>query len=234
MVDAMSLLAGLAPWTLALLGAANTNVPGPSAPEPVRIQKAALTEILTDELGERGRLDDFQVLTSKFSDGRVVLRDIDISAGPREGTARVEAHADLSFARKQLGVEWRGLRSRKKWFVKGRKRAARVRLRCVVSLEPTKEGRGIVVRATAIRVKLVSNLSPLRGVVARFDMKDRAFRWDMRGRDAGGLEGWLPRVRFDEFRIAEITQDELHVIVRLSFDRDPKTPSIATSTLQEP
>ena len=215
----MSLLASLAPWALTLMSATAPNRPLERAPEPVRFRKAALEEILTKELGKRGRLDDFQVVTSKFTDGRVVLRDFDVTPGPRRGTARIEAHADLSFARKQLGVKWRGLKSHKKWFEKGRKHAARVRLRCVVAFEPLGDGRGVQVHASGIRVKLVSNLSPLRGAVARFDMDDRSFGWRMRERDSDRMTDWLPRIRFDEFRIAEVTQDQLHVIVRLSFDR---------------
>ena len=219
----MSLLASIAPWTLSLMGAATPALDVGRAPEPIRFRKAALEEILTKELAKRGRLDDFQVVTSKFSDGRVLLREFDIAPGPSRGTARIEAHADLSFARRQLGVKWRGLKSHKKWFKKGRKRAARVRLRCVVAFEPMEDGRGLRVHASRLRVRLVSNLSPLRGVVARFDMEDRSFQWRMRERDPDGLAEWLPRVRFDEFRIEEVTQNELHVIVRLSFDRVEKT-----------
>ena len=126
---------------------------------PLRIPERQLRTLLERELGKRKLLKNFQVVSSKFSNGRVVLDSLDVRLGPRPGTVRLEAHARLRFDRKQLGVRWRGLKSHKKWYDKAPKDAAKVRVTCVAELGAlANTDQPLGVSLTKIRVKLVSRL----------------------------------------------------------------------------
>lgn len=211
-----TVLNGLMPLCVSFLGGlpAPTNEP---LTLPLRIPKAQVRAALEGELETRDLLDNFQVVTSKFSDGRIVLQSFKIGAGPRAGTASLEAHADLSFARRQLGVKWRGLKSRKKWFQKGRKNVARVRVTCVVGLAAGAKDRSVHASLTSIRVKLISNLTPARGLTARFDMEDRTFDWSP-GEGSLLERSPLRGLRLSRLAIDEVTDTAIHLGVDLRLD----------------
>lgn len=143
----------------------------PETPGAVRIPKATIVELLEERLAKKDLLNDFQVVHSKFSKGRAVLERVHLEEGRTPGTLRFELHGGLSFKRRQLGVKWRGLKSHKKWFDKGRKTVALVRLTGEVRIG--RDERGPYVMLERMRVKLTSRLRPLRGVVGRFDLDSK-------------------------------------------------------------
>ncbi len=177
---------------------------------PLRVPEAQLMALLRKELDKKKLLKDFQVTTSKFSHGRVVLDSLDVLHGPRVGTVRLEAHARLRFDRKQLGIKWRGLKSHKKWFQKGAKDAADVRVTCVATLgQLAGSDDELGARLTNIRVKMVSRLRPARGLTARFDVSDKEFGWTPEG-------GLFDHLRIASLRIAGVERDALRLEVEVS------------------
>ncbi|QDV07546.1 hypothetical protein Poly30_30720 [Planctomycetes bacterium Poly30] len=179
---------------------------------PLRVPKSQLFQLLQTELRERKLLKDFQVVTSKFSGGRVLLDQLDVRPCPRPGTVRLEAHARLRFERKQLGVLWRGLKSHKKWFQKGDKDAAKVRLTCTAELGGPNDG-ALVASLTDIRVKVESRLHPARGLSARFRLDPREFEWAPEG-------GLFDFVKLSSLRIAAVERDALRLEVGVA--RQPR------------
>lgn len=171
---------------------------------PLRVPKAQLFQILQKELRERQLLKDFQVVTSKFSGGRVLLDQLHMRPGPRPGTVHLEASARLRFERKQLGVLWRGFKSHKKWFKKGDKDAAKVRLTCVAELGSTADG-ALGASLTDIRVKVESRLRPARGLSARFHLEPRTFEWTPKG--------LFEHVELSSLRIAGVERDAVRLEV---------------------
>ena len=177
---------------------------------PLRVPEDQLKALLRAELGKKKLLKDFQVVTSKFSRGRVVLDSLDVMHGPRPGTVRLEAHARLQFDRKQLGVRWRGFKSHKKWYKKGDKDVAKVRVTCVATLgQLANSGERLGAKLTDIRVKIVSRLSPVRGLTARFDVSDREFGWTPEG-------GLFDHLQIGALRIAGVERDALRLEVDVS------------------
>lgn len=193
------------------------EVSGATFTLPLRIPEAQLGRVLRAELADRRLLKDFQVVTSKFSNGRVLLDDLQIRRGPRPGTARLEAQGRLRFDRRQLGVKWRGFKSHKKWFEKGAKDVARARVTCVIELGEAgaAESAGdpsLSVSFSRIRVKLVSRLHPARGLTARFDVPDRTMEWKP------GLPAIAGR-RLTAVRIAGVERDAIRVEIDLQRGR---------------
>ncbi|MEM8712132.1 MAG: hypothetical protein AAGG01_14375 [Planctomycetota bacterium] len=182
---------------------------------PLRVPEAQLERLLSAELAERRLLKDFQVVTSKFSRGRVLLDDLQVRQGPRPGTARLEAHGRLRFDRRQLGVKWRGLKSHKKWYQKGAKDVARARVTCVVELGQSQahpSAVSIAITLSKVRVKLVSRLNPARGLTARFDVPDRRMEWTPGPRAIAGR-------RLAAARIVAVERDAIRLEV--DFQRVP-------------
>lgn len=178
----------------------------------VEIQKDWIQSALTKELGRKSLLDNFQVVNSKFSSGRAVLTDFKIAPGPRPGTARLTAFGDLRFKRRQLGIKWRGFKSHKKWFEKGEKHVATVRVSGVVSLAVLPDRSGLKVQLQGLRAKVTGHLRPARGVVARFDLKDRAIDWRPKDRT------WIKRLLVYSFelrdaRISRVTSSAIAITV---------------------
>jgi hypothetical protein len=177
---------------------------------PLRVPEAQLKSLLERELAKKKLLKDFQLVTSKFSRGRVLLDSLDVRRGPRAGTVRLEAHARLRFDRKQLGVQWRGLKSRKRWFKKGDKDAATVRVTCVATLGQLAGSEDeLGARLSNIRVKMVSRLNPARGLTARFDIEDKEFGWTPDG-------GLFDHLSIASLRIAGVEPDALRLEVQVS------------------
>ena len=177
---------------------------------PLRVPEAQLKSLLRSELTKKKLLKNFQVATSKFSNGRVVLDSLDVLHGPRPGTVRLEAHARLRFDRRQLGVRWRGLKSHKKWFEKGAKDAANVRVTCVATLgELANSEDPLGASLTSIRVKIVSRLRPARGLTARFDVDDKQFGWTPEG-------GLFDHVKISSLRIAGVERDALRLEIEVT------------------
>ena len=177
---------------------------------PLRVPEAQLKAILERELEKKKLLKNFQVTTSKFSNGRVVLDSFDVLRGPRPGTVRLEAHARLRFDRKQLGVRWRGLKSHKKWHEKGAKDAANVRVTCVATLGDLIDSEDrLGASLTNIRVKIVSRLHPARGLTARFDVKDKEFGWTPEG-------GLFDHLEIASLRIAGVERNVLRLEIDVS------------------
>ena len=177
---------------------------------PLRVPEQQLKALLRSELEKKKLLKNFQVTTSKFSNGRVVLDSLDVLHGPRPGTVRLEAHARLRFDRKQLGVRWRGFKSHKKWYEKGAKDAANVRVTCVATLgELANSEDPLGASLTNIRVKIVSRLHPARGLTARFDVKDREFGWTPEG-------GLFKHLKIASLRIAGVERDALRLEIEVS------------------
>ncbi|MEL6712136.1 MAG: hypothetical protein AAFP86_00080 [Planctomycetota bacterium] len=146
-----------------------------AAPAPtLRLPRAAVQAALTSALEERGHLRHFQLGTSKFSGGRARLDDLRLLPSTRTGVARFELHGALDYARRQLGVKWRGLKSHKKWYDRGRKDVARVRVTGEARLVH-RAGEPTALVLASLRVKLESRLTPARGLTARFDLDDRRF-----------------------------------------------------------
>lgn len=170
---------------------------------PLRVPKDQLFRLLQRELQERRMLKNFQVVTSKFTGGRVMLDQLEVRAGPRPGTIRLEARARLRFERRQLGVLWRGFKSRKKWFKKGDKDAAKVRLTCTVELRSVGEG-ALSAFLSDIRLKIKSRLHPVRGLTARFDLDPREFEWTPEG-------GLFDHLEVTSLRITGIERDALRL-----------------------
>lgn len=175
---------------------------------PLRVPKAQLFQLLQGELRERRMLRDFQVVTSKFSNGRVHLDRLEIRPSALPGTVLLVAHARLRFDRKQLGVRWRGFKSHKKWFHKGDKDAAKVRVTCVARLGSMGDG-ALGANLTRIRVKMESRLHPARGLTARFDLDPRKFEWTPEG-------GLFDHVELSSLRIAGVERDALRLEVAVA------------------
>ncbi len=231
---------GLLPLSLSLLASGHPPVtPPPAAPKPpaaieatapaprelsVDIQRDWIRGALAKELGRKSLLDDFQVVTSKFSHGRVVLTDFQIAPGPRPGSARLTAFGNLRFKRRQLGMKWRGFKTHKKWFEKGEKKVATVRVSAVVSLGLLPAHGGVQVRLQGLRAKVTGHLRPARGVVARFDLKDRTYDWTPK--DRSWVQGILTYAfELQDARISGVTGEAIRVTLLGSTPTPPRAPS---------
>lgn len=202
-----------APATSVALSTPHAVVPAEPRELNIEIQLDWIQAALTRELGRKSLLDDFQVVTSKFTEGRVALTDFQIAAVTGTGTARVTAFGHLRFKRRQLGIKWRGLKSHKKWFEKGEKHVATVRVSGIVSLAALPDPSGLKVHLNDLRAKITGHLRPARGVVVRFDVKDRTFDWTPKDRT------WIQRILTYAFelrgaRISRVTASTVEISLR--------------------